>query len=192
MKRSFATVTIMFAVLLSAGNIFAHPAWGIVIDSRKQVYFSDLETIYRIDIQGKLSIFRAGVGGRHVHTITIDADDNIFGLDNSYDPVREKFPRTLWKMSPRGEFSYLVPTSDNLPPGRNVWRDSEGNTYSVEPYNNEKKESKIMRRSPSGEISLFAGGNYGHLDGQKNRAEFGVITDMAFGPGRCDLFDGRS
>lgn len=162
-------------------SIYPHPAWGIVVDSHKQVYFSDLETIYKIDSQGKLTIFRAGESGRHVHDLSIDAEDNIYGLDNSYNQQTQKYPRSIWKMSPNGEFTYIIQLTDNLPLGMSIWRDFDGNTYSVEPYNNERRETKIIKRTPDGKTSLFAGGKYGYLDGQKDKAEFGVITDMAFG-----------
>ena len=89
--------------------------------------------------------------------------------------------RAIWKMNPGGEFSYLVAPTEYLPTGMNIWRDSEGNTYSAEPFNNEKKETKIIKRTPDGQTSVFAGGEYGYLDGQKNQAEFTVITDLAFG-----------
>ncbi len=189
MKHISTIIIVMVAVFLSASTVSAHPAWGIVVDSRKQIYFSDLETIYKIDAQGKLSVFRAGVSGRHVHDITIDAEDNVYGVDNSYNPQTETYPRALWKMSSKGDFSYLVPPTDDLPSGQSVWRDSNGNTYSVEPHNNEKKEAKIIKRLRDGTTSLFAGGKYGYLDGRREKAEFGLITDMVFGAGRCDLFN---
>jgi hypothetical protein len=71
--------------------------------------------------------------------------------------------------------------TENPPLGISIWRDSGGNTYSVEPWNNEKKETKIIKRTTDGKTSVFAGGKYGYLDGQKEKAEFNVITDMAFG-----------
>jgi len=168
--------------VLLADSALAHPAWGIVVDSQGQIYFSDIEAVWKIDRQENVSVFRAGLSGRHVHNITIDAEDNIYGIDNTYDPQTETYPRALWKVTAKGEFSYLVPMTNSLPIGRSVWRDSSGNTYSVEPYNSEKKETKIMRRTPDGTVSLFAGGKYGYADGQKEKAEFSVITDMAFGP----------
>jgi hypothetical protein len=177
-------ITILFFGLLfvfCVGNIYPHPAWGIVVDNQKQVYFSDLETVWKIDTQGNLSIFREGESGRHVHDLAIDAEGNLYGLDNSYNAQTQKFPRSIWKMTASGEFSYLVSPTDDLPPGKSIWKDSAGNTYSVEPFNNEKKETKIIKQSPDGTTSLLAGGKYGYQDGQKENAEFTVITDMAFG-----------
>jgi hypothetical protein len=176
--------TILFFGLLfifCVGSIYSHPAWGIVVDSQKQVYFSDLETVWKIDQQGNLSIFREGESGRHVHDLAIDAEGNLYGLDNSYNAQTQKSPRSIWKMTQGGEFSYLVPPTEDLPPGKSIWKDSAGNTYSVEPFNNEKKETKIIKQTPDGTTSLLAGGKYGYRDEQKEAAEFTVITDMAFG-----------
>jgi hypothetical protein len=61
-----------------------------------------------------------------------------------------------------------------------IWQDFDGNMYSVEPWNNEKRESKIIKRTPDGKTSLFAGGKYGYLDGRKEKARFGIVIDMAF------------
>jgi sugar lactone lactonase YvrE len=182
MRILIITITAIISIcVFLPDSASAHPAWGIVVDRQGQVYFSDIEAVWKIDRQGNVSVFRAGVSGRHVHNITIDAEDNIYGIDNTYNPQTETYPRALWKMTPKGEFSYLVPMTNNLPIGRSVWRDSGGNTYSVEPYNSEKKETKIMKRTPDGTVSFFAGGKYGYQDGQKDKAEFSVITDIAFG-----------
>ncbi len=177
----FAILFVSVFFILLAANVFSHPAWGIVVDRNRQIYFSDLETIYKIDAQGKLSIFRAGKAGWHVHDLSIDGQNNIYGIENTYNSQTETYPRGIWKMTPEGEFSFLVPMTVNFPLGMSLWRDSDGNTYSIEPYNNEKKETKIIKRTPDGKTSLFAGGKYGYLDGEKDKAEFTVITDMAFG-----------
>jgi hypothetical protein len=170
----------LFYIALTS-DILAHPAWGIVVDRSRQIYFSDLETVYKIDSQGKLSIFRAGISGRHVHDLSIDADGNLYGWENVYEPQGEKFLRAFWKMSPAGEFTEIVPLTENPPSGISIWRDAGGNTYSVEPWSNEKKIAKIIKRAADGVTGVFAGGKYGYLDGQKKQAEFGAIVDMAFG-----------
>jgi len=182
--RKIIRTAILFFSLFFIGlmtDVLSHPAWGIVVDANGQIYFSDLETIYKIDSQGKLSIFRAGVSGRHVHDLSIDAGGNIYGWENVYEPQTEKHLRAFWKMSPKGEYTEIVSLTENPPLGISIWRDSGGNTYSVEPWNNEKKETKIIKRTTDGKTSVFAGGKYGYLDGQKEKAEFNVITDMAFG-----------
>ena len=182
--RKIIRTAILFFSLFFIGlmtDVLSHPAWGIVVDANGQIYFSDLETIYKIDSQGKLSIFRAGVSGRHVHDLSIDAGGNIYGWENVYEPQTEKHLRAFWKMSPKGEYTEIISLTENPPLGTSIWRDSDGNTYSVEPWNNEKKETKIIKRTTDGTTSVFAGGKYGYLDGQKEKAEFNVITDMAFG-----------
>ena len=182
--RKIIRTAILFFSLFFIGlmtDVLSHPAWGIVVDTNGQIYFSDLETIYKIDSQGKLSIFRAGVSGRHVHDLSIDAGGNIYGWENVYEPQTEKHLRAFWKMSPKGEYTEIISLTENPPLGTSIWRDSDGNTYSVEPWNNEKKETKIIKRTTDGTTSVFAGGKYGYLDGQKEKAEFNVITDMAFG-----------
>ena len=36
-------------------------------------------------------VFRAGVGGRHVHELSIDDEDNLYGPDVSYEARTEKY-----------------------------------------------------------------------------------------------------
>jgi hypothetical protein len=182
--RKIMRTAILFCSLFFIGltvNVFSHPAWGVVVDQNRQIYFSDLETIYKIDLQGKLSIFRAGVSGRHVHDLSIDADGNLYGWENVYEPQTEKHLRAFWKMSPAREFTEIVSLTENPPSGMSIWRDAGGNTYSVEPWSNEKKTAKIIKRAVDGRTSVFAGGKYGYLDGRKKQAEFGAIVDMTFG-----------
>ncbi len=182
MRKIIRTAILFFSLFFIGliSDVLTHPAWGIVVDGNKQIYFSDLETIYKIDSQGKLSIFRAGVNGRHIHDLTIDAGGNLYGWDNSYEPQTQKHLRAFWKMSPGGEYTEIVPLTENLPTGMSIWRDLDGNMYAAEPWNNEKRESKIIKRTTDRKTTLFAGGNYGYLDGEKQKAKFGIILDMAF------------
>ena len=183
MRKIFETA-ILFGALFFISltiDVFSHPAWGIVVDANRRVYFTDLETVYKIDAQGKLSIFRAGASGRHVHDLSVDAGGNVYGWENVYEPRTEKHLRAIWKMSPAGAFAEIVSLTENLPSGMSIWRDAGGNTYSVEPWDNEKKEAKIIKRTADGKTSVHAGGKYGYLDGRKEKAEFGAVTDLAFG-----------
>jgi hypothetical protein len=167
---------------LLAVETWAHPAWGIVVDRNNQIYFSDLETIWKIDAQGKLTIFRAGVSGRHIHELTIDEEGNLYGADYSYEPSTQRYINAIWKMTPAGGFSYLVAPTYELPKGMSIVRDRDANTYYVEQNNHLKRETLLLKRTPGAGVSVLAGSSYGHLDGKGNRARFSSIVGMAFGP----------
>jgi sugar lactone lactonase YvrE len=187
-----ATLAIVSVCLLLAAKVQAHPAWGIVVDRQGQVYFSDLKTVWKIDTQGKLSVFRAP-DDRHTHELNIDDDGNVYGADDSYDSATQHFFKALWKMTPTGSFSYLFAPTDNPPKGMSIWRDRDGNTYSVEQNNQLKRETLLLKRTPGGNVSVLAGSNYGYADGKGSQAKFSNIIGVAFGPdGSLYVTDGSN
>jgi hypothetical protein len=195
MKRKFGLIVIALILtwLPLSATAHAHPATGIVVDRKGQVYFSDLETIWKIDLQGQLSVFRAGVSGRHVHELSIDEQDNVYGADISYSPVTKGWPSDVWKMTPKGKFAYMLEPTENPPPGMSIWIDRAGNMYSVDQNNHLKKQTLLLRRSPDGKVITLAGGAYGHKDGRGAQANFSSVGGMAFGPdGSLYLTDGTS
>lgn len=155
----------------------AHPASGIVLDRVGNIYFSDLETVWKIEPNGKLSVFRPGVSGRHVHELAIDADDNIYGADLSYES--QKYISDVWKMTPAGAFQYLLEPTDKPPRGMSIWRDREGNNYLVD-QDNQKTHTLLLRRTPDGLVTTLAGGAYGHADGKGAAAKFSKVGNIAF------------
>jgi len=171
----------------------AHPAMGIVVDRKGQVFFSDLETIWKLDTNRKLSVFRAGMNGRHVHELTIDDQDNIYGADVSYEPATKKWISDLWKMTPDGALTYIFAPTTDPPRAWTMWRDHEGNTYYVDQYNHLKQKTLLLKRTPDGKVTTFAGGAYGHRDGKGTEAQFSSVGGLAFGAdGSLYLTDGVS
>ena len=169
----------------------AHPASGIVLDRAGNIYFSDLETIWKIDTGGKLSVFRPGVSDRHVHELAIDDEDNLYGADLSYESG--KFINDVWKMTPAGRFQYLLEPTDKPPRGMSIWRDREGNNYLVEQDNHTKTQTLLLRRTPDGKVTTLAGGAYGQADGKGTAARFSSIGNIAFAPdGSLYLTDGAT
>ncbi len=169
----------------------AHPANGIVADRAGNVYFSDLETIWKLDTERRLTVFRAGVPGRHVHELSIDEHDNVYGADVSYNQTTKGWPSNVWRMTPEGQFTYLLETTENPPRGWSIWRDRAGNMYSIEQNNHTKTQTLLLRRSPDGSVEIHAGGAYGHADGKGSMARFGSVGGIAFGPdGTLYLADG--
>ena len=175
----------IFAVgffMMLAVTALAHPPWGIVVSSTGIVYFSDLETVWKIDREGNVSVFRAGVGGRHVHELAIDDNDNVYGPDYSYEAANDKYFLGVWKMTADGKETYLQPPIDSSMSGLSVCRDREGNMYSIEQNNHTKVRTLLLRRTPAGVVSTIAGGAYGHADGKGRAAKFSSVTTMTFGP----------
>jgi sugar lactone lactonase YvrE len=191
MKRK--SISMLLAIVglffLLPQRLEAHPASGIVVDHKGNVYFSDLETVWKVDAVGKLSVFRPGVSGRHVHELAIDEHDDIYGSDISYES--QKWISDVWKMTPEGKLTYLLEPTANPPRGMNIWRDREGNMYSIDQNNHTKTQTLLLRRAPDGNVSTLAGSAYGHLDGKAAAARFGSVGGMAFGPdGSIYLTDG--
>ena len=150
------TVTALVTLcVFPAGGVSAHPAWGIVVDRHNQIYFSDLETVWKVDAQGKLTVFRAGVNGRHTHDLNIDADGNIYGADNSYEPSTQRFFSAVWRMTPAGSFSYLLAPTDDPPEGTSIWRDRDGNMYHATNY--PERELLVLKRTPGGNVTVLVG-----------------------------------
>jgi sugar lactone lactonase YvrE len=156
MKRALLNIILVFApaFFLLTVEAHAHPAWGIVVDNQGQVYFSDLATVWKIDAGGGLSIFREK-GDRHTHDLNIDEAGNIYGADNSYEPSTQRFFSAIWKMTPAGSFSYLLPRTENPPPGTSIWRDRDGNTYHA--TNFPGNELLVLKRSRDGNVKVLVG-----------------------------------
>ncbi len=164
--------------MLPARSVWAHPAWGIVIDRNNQIYFSDLETIWRIDAQGKLSVFRAGAGGTHTHDLNIDEAGNLYGAENSYEPSTQRFFSAVWRMTPAGSFSYLLTPTDDPPEGTSIWKDREGNMYHASNY--PERELLVLKRTPSGNVTALVASSK-PLREYRQGAPYS-IGGMAFGP----------
>jgi hypothetical protein len=54
----------------------AHPGIGIVMDSRGNVFYTDLSHVWKIAPRGAKSI---AVRGVHTHELYIDREDNLYG-----------------------------------------------------------------------------------------------------------------
>lgn len=157
------------------------PAVGIVVDREGRVYFSDLVRVWRVDAQGRLSLFRDGKRV-HTHELFIDEAGNVHGTDGVYDPPTGRHGIAIWRMMSDGEFKYLLPPTYDPPRGLSMWRDRAGNTFAWEGDNYRKQGGRLIRRSADGTVALLAGSGYGHVDGRGEKASFGLVHFTALGP----------
>ncbi len=180
--RKFKSLAILFSIvgcgLLFSSRVLAHPATGIVVDRGGNVYFSDLETVWKLDAKGGLFVFRAGERGRHVHELSIDERDNVYGADVSYKPSTAEWISDVWKMTRDGRITYLLEPTTKPPLGMSIWLDRAGNMYWVDQNNHTKKQTLLLKRSPEGIVTTLAGSSYGQADGKGTQARFSSIGGM--------------
>ena len=168
-------------LLLLSASASAHPPTGIVIDRAGRVYFSDLETVWRLDADGKLSAFRPGVRGEHVHELSLDDAGNVYGANAAYDGGRQKWITSVWRRSPEGVEALLVSPTQEPPLALTIWRLREGSTYFFDQDNNIRASTVLLKRTPGGKVETIAGGAYGFADGRGTEARFQSVAGMAFG-----------
>jgi DNA-binding beta-propeller fold protein YncE len=134
-----------------------------------------------VDAQGRLSAFRRSKD-THTHELLVDEAGNVYGTENMYDPATERHSVAVWRMTPAGEFKYLLAPTYDPPRGVSMWRDRAGNTYAWERNDHRKRGAWLVRRAPDGTVTRVAGSDYGHADGRGEKASFGITRFNALGP----------
>jgi hypothetical protein len=146
---------ILLALFASAAP--AHPPYGLVADARGNVYFSDLEAVWRLAPDGQLHLFRPATEGHHVHELAPGQDGSIEGEINSYDPATETFSTGLWRRSANGRETWLLAPTGAPSRGLGVYTDARGNRYTTQWPGPEDRRTMLFRRSPAGRVELLYG-----------------------------------
>ena len=148
-------IALTFA-LACAAPALAHPPRGIVVDGEGRVYFSDLTSVWKIDAQGRLGRARP-VGERHTHELAVDAQGNVYGEDSYYDPATQAYRAAIWRLTPAGRFSWVLPpTPAPLPLGTSLWWDRAGRSYFVANPRG-STETLLLRRERDGRVTRLMG-----------------------------------
>ena len=84
----------------------AHPGVGIVVDSRGNVFYTDLKNVWRVAPDGGRSIAVANV---HSHELYLDAADNLYGEHLWYDGEKSnRWGHRVWRRSPDGQVTDII------------------------------------------------------------------------------------
>jgi len=143
-------ILLFLAVSLPA---LGHPAVGIVIDSRGNVFYSDLAQIWMIDRAGHRSV---AVPNVHSHELAIDAQDNLYGEHLWYNGEKlDTWGSRVWRRSPDGKIADVVPSHAGFNDDYSFVRDAAGNMYFAV-----REKGEIRKRTPRGEISTMARGRF--------------------------------
>jgi hypothetical protein len=150
--RMKTVILSLLCLLCAATSATAHPPWAIAVDANNQIYLSDLETIWKIDAAGKTSVFRSAVSGRHTHEITLDRDGNLLGEDLNYEPATQRFVASLWKITPRGDFSYTLAPTAAPPKAVSIWKNKSGASFYFGQTDDRNRQPFLLKRNANGAI----------------------------------------
>lgn len=141
---------ITFALLLFfAATLEAHPSVSVVIDSRGNVYYSDLSQVWQIASDGTKRVVVPGV---HAHELAIDPADNLYGEHLWYEGEQiDKWGHYVWKRSPDGRVTKVIPNSEGFLKDYSFVRDRAGSMYFAD-----RDASLIKRRLSGGRIETLA------------------------------------
>ena len=149
------SIYIVFLFVLLTINTKAHPAIGLVQDSKGNVYFSDLVHVWKISKAGDVSI---AVENVHTHQLYIDADDNLYGEHVWYEgEATDKWVHRVWCLKHDGSLSDVIPPTEGFPENNTLKKDMYGNEY----YQVKEGDFDVlMQKSINGRISKFSTHNF--------------------------------
>lgn len=162
-------------LFVAAMPVWAHPGVGIVLDPQGNVFYTDLTHVWRITPGGHKTI---AVRDVHTHELAMDSSGNLFGEDSEY-LGGDRYRHRIWRRSPDGHVTDVVPWRDGFWREYGFVRDRAGAMYWV---HCPEQQCVIRKRAPDGHVTTVAPGvRFNHW-----------INWMAAGPdGALYIIDGR-
>jgi hypothetical protein len=138
-------------MFLSAGTAaLAHPGVGIVMDSRGNVFYTDLKHVWKISPDGKKSI---AVSNVHTHELYIDAQDDLYGEHLWYEgEAIDKWGHRIWCLKADGTLLQIIAPREGFREDYRDFffvRDRAGNMY----WADHGEPTVIRKRVPDGTIA---------------------------------------
>jgi sugar lactone lactonase YvrE len=175
---TLGVLTLFAQCLFCAESVRAHEGWGIVVDRKGQIYFSDIptNTIWRITREGKLEAF---LRNKHSHALVLGEDGSIYGTQEHHATAIGG----VWRIGPDGGSSNIFTPAPDFPLNLHPFTiDREGNIYSTNSisFPNQSDKAALLKATPNGSVTALAGGIRGHRDGRGSEAQFSGIDGMAW------------
>ena len=174
------TCCLSVIALVLCATAFAHPSVSVVLDSKGNVFYSDLKQVWRIDAAGKKTVAVADV---HTHELWLDSSDALYGEHLWYTGPQDgsgQWHYRVWKRTPDGHISDIVPATVGFRSSFSFVRDREGNGYMAGEIG-ASRQTFIRVIDSAGHARVLAGGGAGLRDGIGTQAGFEQISWMAFG-----------
>jgi hypothetical protein len=146
---------ILLLSLLNIGNlILSHPGIGIVKDNKGNIYYTDLQQVWKIDKSGNKTIIVPNV---HTHELYMDSANNLFGEHLWYNGERlNTWGHYVWCLKHDGSFVKIKGPSPGFLEDYSFVRDNEGNMYWAQHW----KISRIFKKTIAGSVVTLAEGKF--------------------------------
>ena len=179
---------VFIALLLAPCVAEAHPSYGLVMDSKGNLFFSDEGTsvVWRVDPRGHSQIVVRNV---HCHFLSIDSGDNVYGEDVQYESSNNTYISRVWKLSPSGRVVIVMPSTADVPDvSRYTFADPWGRVYALEVG---RQTTNLQTWSPGAGFRTVFGGPKMVRDGPARTARAAWPRAFAFtAPGAAYFADG--
>src|SRR5215510_5195192 len=155
----------------------AQSNWAVAANASGNLYFCDIQRdkVWRYEPPSQL---RLVVDHNHCHTLTLGYDGRVYA-ENVGGETRAGSVVGLWRLTPEGAKTFLLPLSTKPDPAIWLVRDAAGNSYAWNGNPEVKQTSQLLKSTPRGETRTLAGGPWGFADGTGPVARFGEISAMA-------------
>jgi hypothetical protein len=140
-------IPLVLFLLLGVENSFSHPGVGIVMDSKGNVYYTDLKQVWKISTKGDKSIVVHSV---HTHELFIDQHDNLWGEHLWYNgEAVDTWGHYVWRLSlsPGGRLEKIIPDANGFLTNFSFVHDKLGNMYWAD---RETTCQKVIRKNKDG------------------------------------------
>lgn len=116
----------IFLIFFGLGKTFAHPSVSIVMDSKGNVYYSDLRQVWKIDPQGTKEVVVRNV---HTHELFLDRNDNLYGEHLWYENGTGTWKHYVWRLTADKKLEKIIPDTRAFQKDYSFVRDRDGNAY---------------------------------------------------------------
>ena len=111
-------------------NVLADPGVGIVIDSKGNLFYTDLSQVWMIKPDGSKTI---AVPNVHSHELYMDKNDQLWGEHLWFTGEQTNtWGHYLWRRSSNGEITKVKDSTAGFPEWNSFTRDDNGNMYFLE------------------------------------------------------------
>ncbi len=140
----------ILVLCLASGIVWAHPAIGIVQDSRGNIFYTDTKQVWKITPDGKKSV---AVPNVHTHELCLDRADNLYGEHLWYEgDATKKWRHRVWCLKPDGTILNIIAPREGFLKDYSFIRDGAGNMY----WADRGAQTVIKKRSVEGTITIHA------------------------------------